>query len=74
MKVLGLIVVFILIIWLVGKFHSWDEKKNDGFGCGIIAIFGTILMFLLGAVSTCKSCVSDSNNGPSYDYYDDWAR
>lgn len=74
MKVLGLIVVFILIIWLAGKFYSWDEKKNNGFGCAMITMFGVILMFLLGAVSTCKSCVSESSHGPSYDYYDDRAR
>lgn len=74
MKILGIIAVFLLIMWLASKFHSWDEKKNDGFGCGMIAIVGTILMFLLGVVSTCKSCISDSNHSPSYDYYDDRAR
>lgn len=57
MKVLGVLFVFILIIWLALKFHSWNEYKNDGFGCGMTAVVGTILMLLLGVVSTCKSCI-----------------
>ena len=71
MKVLLVIAIFILIIWLCGKFYSWDNKKNDGFGCGMIAIIGTILMFVLGFIGMVKSCSDDIDNGPSYDYYDD---
>ena len=74
MKALGVIAVFILIIWLCAKFYNWDDKKNDGFGCGMIAIIGTILLFVLGAVSTCKSCISDGDRSPGRDYYDDKAR
>ena len=37
MKVLDVLLIFILIIWLASKFYSWDEKKNDGFGCVMIA-------------------------------------
>lgn len=74
MKILGIIAIVVITIWLVIKFYTWDEEKNDGFGCGMIAIIGTILMFVLGTVSTCKSCISDLSNSPSYDYYDDRAR
>lgn len=74
MKLLGVIVFFVLVIWLASKFYKWDDEKNDGFGCGMIALVGTILMFVIGAVSTFKSCGSDSDNGPSYDYYEDRAR
>lgn len=71
MKVLGVIAIFIIIIWLCGKFESWDEKKNNGFGCGMIALFGTILMFVLGFIGLVKSCSNEIDRGPSYDYYDD---
>lgn len=74
MKILGIVTLFGLIIWIAARFHRWDDEKNDGFGCVMIAIISTILIFILGAVSMCKSCISDSNNSPSYDYYDDRAR
>ena len=37
----------------------------------MIAIIGTILMFVLGFIGMVKSCSDDIDNGPSYDYYDD---
>lgn len=51
------------------------KKNNDGWGCTLVVIIGSILMLvILPIVSTCKSCISNSNKGPSYDYYDDRAR
>lgn len=74
MKIVGVIAFLILIIWLGIKFHDWDDEKNDGCGCAIVTVVSSILIFVLMALSTCKSCISSSNNSPSYDYYDDRAR
>lgn len=74
MKALAALGITILIIWLFCKIYSWDEKKNDGCGCGFITIIATILIFVFSAISTCKSCISDSGKNPSHDYYDDRVR
>lgn len=74
MKYLAIIAVFIFIFWIAGKIYSWDEEKNDGFGCGMLSIVCTILMFILSAVAVCKSCISNAGKSPSYDYYDYRAR
>lgn len=74
MNALGALCIFIIIIWIGAKIYSWDEKKNDGFGCVFISVVFMIIITILGLLSQCKSCISNSGKEPSYDYYDDKAR
>lgn len=74
MKFLGILIIMGLIVWIGLKIQEWDSEKHDGFGCFVIGMIFMLVITTLGGISMCKSCISDSNQSPGYDYYDDRAR